>query len=234
LTSKDLPKVLVFSPTYEGKDYIFKEFWNAIQNLTYPNFEFIMIDNSRTEYYYKKLMKQGVPCARVPRGGNSRQALSNAQNYARKKGVEENFDYILSIESDIIPPPDTIQRLLAHDQRVVGALYYIGTDGYQLPCVFFIQELPDGSVKTRLIKAEEIPKFLNTGLRQVHGMGVGCTLVRRDVFIKYIFWYDERFDNKHSDVYFYMELQNARIPVYCDTNFLVQHYPSKWSEVKDK
>jgi GT2 family glycosyltransferase len=68
----------------------------------------------------------------------------------------------------------------------------------------------------------------------VHGMGIGCTLIRRDIFNTYMFWYDERFSEKHSDVYFYMELQNKGIPVYLDTNIIIEHYPSKWEDVKDK
>ena len=49
------PKVLVFSPTYEGKEYCRKEFVENINKLSYPNFDFIMIDNTAGNEYYEKL-----------------------------------------------------------------------------------------------------------------------------------------------------------------------------------
>lgn len=227
------PKVLVFSPTYEGKDYIFNEFYNAIKAIKYSNFEFIMIDNTEGMAYTHKLRQRGVPVVHVSRGGNSRQALCNAQNYARKYAIQNDFDYILSIESDIICTPDVIQRLLKHNKKVVGALYYIG-HVHKIPCVFFVEQMPTGAYRTKLIKHEEVASFINTGLRQCHGMGVGCTLIRRDVFTKYMFWFDERFDSKHSDVYMYMEFQNDGIPVFVDTDLIIEHYPSDWSKVVDR
>ncbi|HEY9704670.1 MAG TPA: glycosyltransferase [Allocoleopsis sp.] len=233
MTSQE-PKVLVFSPTYEGKDYIFDKFWNAIQSINYPNWEFIMIDNTDGLHYTHKLRQRGVPVVHVERGENSRQALSNAQNYAREKAISEGFDYILSVESDLIVTPDVITRLVNYDKPVVGATYYIGHE-FKIPCIFFVQQnIYTGDTRTRLMQPSQVKSFLNTGLRRVHGMGVGCTLIRRDIFTRFMFWHDERFPNKHSDVYFYMELENNGIPVYVDTDYIIEHYPSKWEDVKDR
>ena len=228
-----VPKILVFSPTYEGKEYIFDAFYKGIKSIDYPNWEFLMIDNTEGMSYTHKLRQRGINTVHVPRCGNSRQALCNAQNYARKYAIENDFDYILSIESDIICTPDVIQRLLKHDKKVVGGLYYIGHE-VKIPCIFFVEKMPTGAFKTSLIKLQDVPHFINTGLQQVHGMGVGCTLVRRDIFTKYMFWFDERFDNKHSDVYFYMELQNDGVPVFCDTDLILTHHPSDWNLVQDR
>jgi hypothetical protein len=32
------PRVLIFSPTYEGKEYIFEKFYDAIKKIDYKNY----------------------------------------------------------------------------------------------------------------------------------------------------------------------------------------------------
>lgn len=124
------PKILVFSPTYEGKDYIFKRFYERISSLDYPNYDFMIIDNTEDDAYFNGLVEQGYKnIYRVSRGGNSRQALCNAQNLARKRAIAEGYDYLLSVESDLIPPKDVINKLLKHFVPVVGVVYLLGTGG---------------------------------------------------------------------------------------------------------
>ena len=233
--------MLIFSPTYEGKEYCRKRFIDNVKKINYPNYEFIMVDNSVSPRYYKKLKLKNIPIYRVPRGNNSREALAAAQNFARKYAIDNGFDYVLSLESDLFPPADIIQRLLKHWQPIVGALYYLG--GYIdpvrgvkkpiVPCVFMTKE--DGSGGTRFVTREEHQLFTESGgLKKVHGMGVGCTLIDIELLKNYYFWCDNRFENKHSDVYFYMKLWNDKVPVYVDYDTVVEHKPSAWSIVKDR
>lgn len=233
-----LPKVLVFSPTYEGKEYCRKEFVENVNKFNYPNFDFLMIDNSSTPDYYELLKSEGVPIARVERGANSRIALANAQNYARKKAIDENYDYVLSLESDLFPPEDIIQRFIFHNKQVVGGLYMIGGTAPKIPthpCVFVTKQMEHAVSGTRLVTKEEHEKMkAQGGLHKVHGMGVGCTLISTGVLKDYVFWTDNRFDNKHSDVYFYMDLWNNKVPVYIDYDSEIVHKPSAWTLVKDK
>lgn len=232
------PKVLVFSPTYKGKEYCRKAFIENVKKIQYPNWEFLMIDNSANDSYARKLRREGVKVVRVPRGANSREALAAAQNYARDKVLREGFDYALSLESDIFPPPDVIFRLLRHSKPVVGSLYYIGGIGKQprVPCVFVTAYKQEANAYgTRLINPQEHQQMLDAGgLHQIHGMGVGCTLIARWVLEEYKFWTDNRFANKHSDVYFYMKLWNDKIPVYVDYDTVSHHENSDWSLVADR
>lgn len=232
------PKVLVFSPTYEGKEYCRKQFLEHIGRIDYPNWDFLLIDNSKSSNYASKLRRQGIRVSRVPRGANSREALANAQNYARKKALEGNYDFILSIESDLFVPPDVIWRLLVRSKPVVGALYYIGglENTPRVPCVFITEYDKDKAANgTRLINKREHDAFSSEGgLQRVHGMGVGCTLISKRIFENYPFFCDNRFDDKHSDVYFYMMLWNDGVPVYVDYDLVVHHENSDWSLVKDR
>ena len=230
------PKVLVAVPTYEGKNYIFPECYKAIKAFTYPNYEIVIIDNTESVDYFLKSKRAGYKeFVHVQRGGNSRQALCNSQNYARKKAIDEGFDYLLFVESDLIPKPDIIESLIARAKPVLGSLYFIGTGGVQYPCLFLKEYKKDVmAMGTRMLLREEVPDYINKGLKQVHGLGLGTTLIRRDIFTRFPFWYDERFINKHSDVYFYMDLDNNGVPVFVDTDIITPHFPSKWEDVKDR
>jgi glycosyltransferase involved in cell wall biosynthesis len=246
MTEKNYPKVLVVSPTYEGKDYIFQENWECIKNFDYPNYDYVYIDNSKGDSYTKTLRKRGAKVIHVPRGSNSRQALCNAQNYARNRVLTEGYEYLMFVESDLLPEKHAITKLLSYSLPVVGATYYIGHE-VKLPCLFILEPTSTGQMGTRLVGTKINDKgqvinidykvvndFINKGLRQIHGMGLGCTLIRADIIKRFPFWYDGRFDNKHSDVYFYMDLHNNHIPVFADTDYIIEHRPSKWSNVEDR
>lgn len=250
------PKVLVGIVTYEGKDYIFPQCYNAVRSFNYDNYDVLIVDNSAGDSYYTKLLREGYRNVHhIKRAKNSRDTLSDSQNYIRYRMLNGGYDYLLMVESDLVPPPETITRLLNHNKLVVGSLYWLqgrlpdtereklpegsfipGDNGkYKIPCIFFLEWKKEvGAMGTRLITYSELPRFLNTGLRQVHGCGIGCTLFARSIVEKYPYWTDERFDNKHSDVYLYMDLHNGHIPVFVDTSFEVPHYPSDWGQVIDR
>lgn len=232
------PKILVACPTYDGKDYIIDSWVEAIKSIDYPNFEWLIVDNSKGNSYTRKLREKGYRVMHVNRGSNSRDALCNAQNFIKHKVLREGYDYWLSLESDLIPPKDIIWKLLLHSKPVVGCMYYLGswTDP-KIPhpaCLFTLDAKEGNMMGTRMLTPKESDKMLNTGLKQIHGVGLGCTLISKEILKKFSFWTDKRFDNKHSDVYFFMDLHNKRIPIYVDTNVVVPHFPSDWANVIDK
>jgi len=200
---------------------------------------------------------------KVPRGDNSRVAINNAMNFAREKFLKGSYDYMLVVESDLFPPTDTITRLLSHGKAVVGSFYLLGhaeddEPYYELlsmaskglvteevfkaaakglqprrACIFELDRKKDGFMGTKNVGVEATPNYYLKGLKKVHGVGLGCTLIRRDIIKRFPFWTDSRFVNKHHDVYFYMDLHNANIPVFVDTDVLIEHMPSRWSLVSD-
>lgn len=231
------PKVLVAAPTFEGKDYCLKDWIDRVKNLTYPNYDYCLIDNSDGTSYTKKLRMKGIKAYHVSRGENSRQAIANAQNFIRKKVLDEGYDYWLSVESDLLPPKDIIERLMIRNKPVIGVIYMIGFANNpsqpQRPCVFVLDQKNGGIMGTRNINPQEGMQLVGTGVQRVHGVGLGCTLIKRWLLEKFVFWHDQRFNNKHSDVYFYMDLHNSSIPVYVDTNIIVEHRNQPWNLVKD-
>ena len=222
-----VPKVLIFTPTYSGKDYCTKRFLDNISLINYPNHEFLLIDNSEGLEYYEHLKTLTDDVVHIPRGKNGRESLAAAQNYARQYAVKEGFDYVLSVEIDLFPPANIIQHLMKHFKPVVGALYYLGGFEHKgkmiekIPCVYVTSD--EG---TRPVTEEEHTKLQSVdGPHKVFGIGMGCSLIDINVFKKYPFWCDSRFTHKQSDVFFHMDLWNDSVPVFIDYSVEVDHDP---------
>jgi len=231
-----LPKVLIFTPIYEAKDYSLEEFLKHTEALTYPNKRHIFIDNSETDEYYHKLKKRGLDVYYVGRGNNSREAISRGQNFARKIALEENYPYIFSLESDIMCPPDIVQRLMSRGKDVISGLYHIGdrSKGVRVPCITIKKWNENlAAFGTRLLNPEEWDDYNNKGVKQVQAAGMGCCLIHKNAFKRVAFTYDPRLKG-HSDIYFFNDMFRMRIPVYVDTDVYCDHQNVNWTTVEDR
>jgi glycosyltransferase involved in cell wall biosynthesis len=235
------PKILVFTATYEGKDYCLDEFIKNIQNFTYPNYEHIVIDNSNDNgRYFSKLKKKlnplGIKVYRTQRGNTSREALARAQNRAREIFLNGDYDYFLSLESDIFPASNIMEALVWDNKDIVTGLYLIGDNdkGTRLPCITLPWKNPEtGTMGSRLITHEQVPEYFQKGLKIVAAGGMGCCLIDREVLERIGFTYIPG-HRAHSDVFFFNKAARLGYKVWVDTNLFCGHKNSDWSKVKDR
>lgn len=230
-----LPKVLVGVVTYEGKDYIWNKFSSNLKNLSYPNHDILFVDNTKNKRYTKKINKEGFECIHVKRGETSRESQADSLNVIRKRFIDGGYDYLMLIESDLIPPKDIIERLMSHNKLVVGCIYLIGYDYSDSqpprPCLFSARKDKNGKSETY-----NVPRgfdYFGKGLTKIHGCGFGTTLIHKNIINKFKFWYYLEGTVKHSDVLFYMDLHNNGYSAYVDTNIIIPHFNSDWKDVKD-
>jgi hypothetical protein len=102
--------------------------------------------------------------------------LPEARNTLHKFFVEESqCEHLVMLDSDVLPPPDFLERLLAHDKPLVGG-WYRKKDEAATPCVYTYQTQEADGVYWW--KPRPVP---GVGLEQVDGAGAGCWLMRRDV-----------------------------------------------------
>ena len=66
------PKVLVGCPIYDGKDYIIDRYIERIKNFTYENYDILLVDNSKTKDFAKKVKDLGVPVVKLKWMENSK------------------------------------------------------------------------------------------------------------------------------------------------------------------
>lgn len=102
--------------------------------------------------------------------------ISEARNTLHRQFLEESsLDWAVMLDSDVLPPPDFVQRLLAHHKHMVGGWYRKKGDPYP-PCVYdFVHQDGEG------IAWWQVKEKPGTGLEQVDGAGAGCWLMHRSV-----------------------------------------------------
>ena len=100
--------------------------------------------------------------------------LPDARNYLHEKFLKSGLEYMVMLDSDVLPPPDFIQRLMGHNKPMVGG-WYRKKGGNSEPVVYDYVQNDKG------IHWWSIRKEPGQGLEQVDGAGAGCWLMKREV-----------------------------------------------------
>lgn len=115
-----MTKILIFTPTYDVKDYCFEEFLDHLLKFKVnAQMSAVILDNTKiTSSYFEKLCARlanmSILVVRYPpdESDTVRDILATSYNIARNIVLREDYDYLLTLESDILPEPDDLQKLL--------------------------------------------------------------------------------------------------------------------------
>src|SRR3989344_4483785 len=118
------PKVLVGCPTFDGMEYAFDDYVHRVKNLVYENYDIVLVDNSSSDGYKRKLESAGFIVLKGPLLSNVQERVVASRNILRQYAVDKNYDYMLMLEQDVIPPRPIIQALLRHKKPVVTGVYF--------------------------------------------------------------------------------------------------------------
>jgi len=229
------PKVLLAAPTSHVKAYCFWDWIVNIKNFTYPNLDILLVDNSPGTECYEYLKKvSGIRVIHVNPGNRTTQEfITESQNKMRDIVLEEGYDYLFSLESDVFPTVrDIVERLMDHGVEVVTAPYMIGQGkdsglliGYQVQS-FVVKNALFGII----LPANYGFYLMDGSLKAVNQCGIGCTLIHRDILEQVKFRY-EKGQASHSDSFFYTDLWYLGITAYIDTSLYCHHENQEWGYV---
>lgn len=225
---KSFPKVLIATPLAEHKYYCINDFIKNVEAIDYPNYDFIIVDNSPNKEAHE-VVKEHNPDVRVeyvPFSGTTRSSQADAYNFIREVFLAGDYDYLFTLESDLFPREFIIHELMANDKDICGAIYLImnGEGVFTIPCVTtgkFIWTgdlFREGFVEWTALDGE---------LKRIHGgCGLGCTLIKRKVIEELGF----RYDTSHADTYFHRDAHRLSFETWIDTGLMISHYPSFYPE----
>ena len=191
-----------------------------------PTFETIFPDTYRSIYELDKGGNETV--FEFVRGYD----VATARNRIAQKAIDLNADFVLSVDNDVVLPKDAL-LLLTEDAKDVCLGYYAhrGDDNryHGSTCIC---RLTDGNGKAYYhypleseYTAEEVRKLAQAGEKKIliHGGGMGCALIRTDVFRKASYpWYDwVNYGDANrgmlsEDLYFCELVRNYGFQVYAD------------------
>ena len=90
-----------------------------------------------------------------------------ARNKINQAALEGGFDFVFHLDSDVIPPPDTILRLMQHNQPIISGVYCRRSPPHGLPVM-----IKDG---------QWVTQYPQNSIIDVDVVGAGCLLLRRDL-----------------------------------------------------
>ena len=154
-----------------------------------------------------------------PGGGGNRDHLHQYQR-ARESVLCGHYDAMLVIESDIIPPPDTLQKLAALNADVAYGVYR-----FRVSDVVNIFERYPGTSRNMgeslTIHPHKLRRAVKIGKTPCSGAGLGVTLIRRNVLEVLPFRLEE--NTAHCDTWFNIDVLRGGFSQWADMSVICGH-----------
>ena len=158
--------------------------------------------------------------------------VATARNRIAQLAMDVGADYLLSVDNDVTLPKDAL-KLLLEDPKDVCLGYYAHRDTDNLyrgrTCLCKLKDENGIEYYNYPLESEytakEMHELIEAGETkiEIHGGGMGCSLIRTEVFRKLTYpWYDwVNYGDKNrgmlsEDLYFCVLCRNSGIPIYAD------------------
>ncbi|MAG77794.1 hypothetical protein CL616_00340 [archaeon] len=210
VSTSQQPKILVGCPTCDLYEYCLDEYLQTVRNLTYPNYDLLIIDNSKNPDYHKKI-KQAIKDDFIE---PAVKRIVNSRNKLRKYALENNYDYFLSLEQDVIPPKDIIEQLLKHNKKAISAVVFNKFNNNLLPMIWKENE--------KKLKFYQIEELEPPRLEKIRTSSLSCILIHKNILKKIEFRY-EKDKNCFDDMFFCNDLKKEGFSLYVDTSIKCKH-----------
>lgn len=159
------------------------------------------------------MTKRGKVDIIVPGGYSVDVTRNNIAKYA----LENKYDYIMWVDSDIIVPKDTLVKLLSHNKDIVSGVYAYKTLGAKQ----VVAKRFDSEGEYEDLTISEIRE--SKKLIKVDGVGFGCVLTKTEIFDKINYPWFVFTQESGEDIYLCRKAQNAGYEIYLDPTVLCGH-----------
>lgn len=158
--------------------------------------------------------------------GLSGMPFDHARNTGCHKLLELGWDYLFFLDDDVIPPPDTILRLMSHKKPIVSGIYY----RRNLPIYpVMLKNVHEGR--------QWVVDYPPSSLIEVDFVGAGCLLIHKDVLLSLpplsskCHWFEWRCDREDlpkeqrmsEDFSFCEHARNHGYQILVDTSIQCRH-----------
>ena len=197
-----LPKILIASPTFEGKDYCLDEWMLNVANFAYPKnkIEIFLADNSSTNKYALYInRKYGIKTHWQDYTGLPLfEKMAKCHEHCRKYALDNNFDYLFHLETDVFPNYRVITDLLFARKNIVSGYYSILGGAIREVCVKTVQR--GEAFDNRFANSSSVGirpyHYIDGTVKPCLTAGIGCVLIHKKIFKKFKFRWDSKY--KHT------------------------------------
>jgi hypothetical protein len=226
---RGIPKILVATPTYEGKNYCLPQFIDNVSKFTYPKsrWDFMIFDNSSSPnnaeyinktYGVKVHWKDYEGCGIIEKLALTHEAI-------RLHAINNHYDYLLHLESDVFPQEDVIEQLLWTKKSIVGVPYQLFGGGQRkVVTQGFNEREAENDIFIGSLDIGFIHHYYFDGtVKRCSTNGIGCTLMNVKTIMDTPFRFVEG-DDSAPDTWFTRDLLMKKIPYYVHTGMLAFHW----------
>lgn len=134
---------------------------------------------------------------------------SENRNYIASQALKNECTHLFFVDDDMIIPEDTLDRLLAHDKDIIGAVYKTKYEVQEDVCEYFDDKRED--------------------LMKVKAIGTGCLLIKVSVFLKLptpwfkYEWFNNGMVKRSHDWIFCEDAIKKGIDVWADRTIEAKH-----------
>ncbi len=149
--------------------------------------------------------------------------VDQARNIIAENFLKTDATHLLLADSDMLLPPDLIERLLSHGKDMVSALYFGRTQA--VPMFMFKGENGEYGFPA---------EYVEGGLLSVDAIGLGACMIRRKVIEKvreavgdgpmFRFVYKNRVKVVGEDIFFCEKVKEAGFGIFVDTALEIKHF----------
>ena len=224
-----LPKVLVGCPTSDYKAYCIESYAKSVKSLSYKNYDILLVDNSEKEDYFKRIKKLSLPVIKSTYFEGARDRIVESRNILREKMLDGGYDYLLSLEQDVIPPREVIEKLIRHNEKVVSGLYLavnLVKGKHVLRPLLWANFNHEKKIMYCLNKEYALK---SNDFVEICACGLGCVLIHRSVLKDIKFKYDPKSGDAFDDVFFCRDVMEKGIKMFADLSVKCDHLTQGWS-----
>src|SRR3990167_10580536 len=145
--------------------------------------------------------------------------ITNNRNTIVQKFLASECDYLMMIDSDIIPPPN-ILNLADFNVDIITPLMFVKQKGVLIP--LFLKRNKDGMYDA----ADYLGR---TGLQEVDATGTGCIIIKREVLEKVKHPFENVYDEDGiktlgNDFYFCQKARKLGYKVWVHLDYVASHH----------
>jgi hypothetical protein len=253
------PWVLIGGPVTSHKLDVIGDYLVGIRELTYKNKVVVLTDNSSDDSLTEacKHFKADFPLyiVKTPRRTYVRERLVEGRNLLSdivtkktdrldsyelssedRTAVETfqsdyDFEYFFSLEQDVIPPVDAIERLIADDKDIVSGIYFNskrfpnGVEGI-IPMIW--DWANPKAKELELLRDMPMEKLQPSRVFAVAATGVGFVLIKRKVLEDMVSWRYEKDKYACDDMFFSIDTARLGYEIYVDSYLWATHLHKQW------
>lgn len=155
----------------------------------------------------------------APQTGNAHEDILYQYKRGRELFLNSDCDYMLVIESDIIPPADTLQKLMELDADCGYGVYVFRKS----PVINIFEKYYQGAKNqgsSLSLSAQKLRRAIKARRIECTGAGLGCVLIKRHILDLIDF---RLAPNAHCDTWFNIDVMRGGFSQMADMTVICGH-----------